>query len=106
MINIAYFLDYCNSTNPTQTGSGYFKCPRQAGSLETLEWISAKLIGAWIKVILPKALKMTKVIVQQRSAENSQIKGIVIEFDVGPGVQVKSSLRATYQAIPWPARLL
>ena len=54
--------------------------------------MSTKLVGAWYKVKFHKALKMTKVIIQQRSKLNSQIKEIDIEFDEGPNVQVHISI--------------
>ena len=59
---------------------------------ESGEWISAQLVGAWYRVRLPKAFKMTKVMIEQRSWENSQIKEVAIKFDEGPSLKVCLSL--------------
>jgi hypothetical protein len=59
---------------------------------ESGEWISAQLVGAWYRVQLPKAFKMTKVMIEQRSWENSQIKEVAIKFDEGASLKVCLSL--------------
>ena len=78
--------DDCSSS----ATSYYGKCTNvlPAHGSVTKDWISVKLVGAWYKLKLPKTFKMTKVIVQQRSAANPQIKELDVEFDTGPNLQV------------------
>jgi hypothetical protein len=66
--------------------------PNTTELAESGEWISAQLVGAWYRVQLPKAFKMTKVMIEQRSWENSQIKEVAIKFDEGPSLKVCLSL--------------
>jgi hypothetical protein len=92
VIMLYYYLDSCTSSE-TGTWDGTCKdlFPKGTDYPESKEWISAKLVGAWYRVKFPKAFRMSKAIIQQRSWENSQIKDVAVEFDTGPSIQVCSS---------------
>ena len=84
-----FYLESCLSSS---SASSRLDCksilPKGTGLPWSAEWVSTMLAGAWYRVVFSKAYKMSKVIIRQRSKENSQIKEVDIEFDMGPNVQV------------------